>query len=107
MGRVWDGWRTSRVSLCANGGSGLCWRSDGKEIFYVSQDGRLMAAEVKVNGASLEVGRTQPLFGGLGMSISGNIFDLAPGGQRFLVILPTAQQVAPDPSLSCKTGPQV
>jgi eukaryotic-like serine/threonine-protein kinase len=85
-----------RVRISADGGYQPLWRSDGKEIFYLSPDGRLMAVEVKVNGASLEVGRTQSLFGGLAILQTGYIYDVATGGQRFLVLLPTTQPV-PEP----------
>jgi Tol biopolymer transport system component len=74
-----------KVQISANGGSQNRWRSDGKEVFYIGLDGRLMAAEIKAKDASLEVGRIEPLFGGFQVGIGPLPYDVAPGGQRFLV----------------------
>jgi eukaryotic-like serine/threonine-protein kinase len=38
------------------------WRGDGKELFYVAPDRKLMSVEVKPNTASLEHTTPQPLF---------------------------------------------
>jgi Tol biopolymer transport system component len=74
-----------KVQISANGGYQNRWRSDGKEVFYVGLDGKLMAAEIKTSGASLEVGRIEPLFGGFQVGTGPLPYDVAPGGQRFLV----------------------
>jgi len=64
------------------------WRRDGREIFYVSpSDDKIMAAEVKANGSSFEVGAVRALFEirpyfGL---FTANLFDVTPDGQRFIV----------------------
>ncbi|MBI2946541.1 MAG: PD40 domain-containing protein, partial [Verrucomicrobia bacterium] len=42
--------------------SNLHWPGDGKEIFYLAPDNRIMAAEVKPNGDTLEIGTIHPLF---------------------------------------------
>jgi hypothetical protein len=84
-----------KLQISPSGGTQPRWRSDGREIFYIGTDGRLMATEVKANGASLEVGRVQPLFGGLQAGSTRAIpYDVAPGGQRFLV---NVQVALPDP----------
>jgi Tol biopolymer transport system component len=60
------------------------WRKDGKEIFYLAPDNKLMAAEVNGQGATLEVGAVRALFeihrGGGGIA-----YDATADGQRFLV----------------------
>lgn len=48
-----------RISV--NGGNEPKWRSDGKELFYLAADGRLMAVGVKP-GPDLEIGSPTPLF---------------------------------------------
>ena len=50
--------------LSAGGGVHPRWRADGREIFYVAPDGRLMATPVTIgsNGQSLETGTPLPLF---------------------------------------------
>ncbi len=37
------------------------WRSDGREIFYSTTDGMLMAVEVSIKGAKIEIGSARPL----------------------------------------------
>src|SRR5215831_3913966 len=37
------------------------WRRDGKELFYLSTDNRIMAAEVNTGGSSFGIGATKPL----------------------------------------------
>ena len=83
-----------KLQISANGGTQARWRSDGKEIFYISPDGRLMAVQVKANTASLEVGRVQPLFANLPSRAGPNLYDVAPGGQRFLVDVQPERSVA-------------
>ncbi|HWX92876.1 MAG TPA: hypothetical protein VNY29_09610 [Terriglobales bacterium] len=45
----------------AGGGEEPRWRRDGKELFYLAPDGRLMGAEVKT-GAGFEAGFPGALF---------------------------------------------
>jgi hypothetical protein len=83
------------------GGGFPRWRHDGKEIFYVAADNKLMAAEVNGQGAGFEVGAARPLFElqpGLGY-----FYDVARDGQRFLVI-PPMDQTGSDLSTSSSTG---
>jgi hypothetical protein len=60
------------------------WRRDGKEIFYLAPDNKLMAAPVNGQGSAFEVGVVRPLFdtrrGG-----PRSVYDVSPDGQRFLV----------------------
>ena len=44
------------------GGTQPRWRRDGREIYYVAPDNKLMAVEVKPSGAALEVGSPKELF---------------------------------------------
>jgi eukaryotic-like serine/threonine-protein kinase len=50
--------------ISTNGGSQVRWRRDGKELFYVSLDGRLMAVPIRIatNAAPPEVGTPVMLF---------------------------------------------
>src|SRR5262245_37897965 len=66
------------------GGSCPRWRGDGKEIFYLAADNKLMAAEVKIKGSVLEIGAVRPLFETLPAQ-QGRDFDVTADGQRFLV----------------------
>jgi hypothetical protein len=60
------------------------WRRDGKEIYYLSLTGEVMAAEVAVRSGALEVGKVQKLFGGLDITKSYPYIPAA-DGQKFIV----------------------
>ena len=47
--------------VSTNGGSTPVWSRDGKELFYIAADQKLMAVDVK-NGAEFEAGVPKPLF---------------------------------------------
>ncbi len=80
------------------GGSMPRWRRDGKELFYLSGAGEIMAAEVNGTGQEFQVGAARPLFHALlrtGPSrydltaTSEQIgFDASPDGQSFVVNSP-------------------
>ena len=74
-----------RLLVSTSGGSRPKWRGDGKEIFYLSATGELMAAAVKDNGASLEIGIPKPLFQ---MYLAPFLpsFDVSSDGQRILAV---------------------
>jgi serine/threonine protein kinase/Tol biopolymer transport system component len=76
-------WQVSR-----GGGEEPRWRRDGKELFYLAPDGKLMAADVKI-GAGLEAGFPNGLFiTHLRQPISAMDFysyDVTADGQKFLV----------------------
>jgi Tol biopolymer transport system component len=80
-----------QVSLA--GGALARWRRDGKEIFFIAPDQKLMAAEVSAKGVALEIGDVHPLFGPLttGWGFS---YDVSLDGQKFLAVVPPEQSGA-------------
>ena len=52
----------ARTQVSTTGGTQVRWSADGREIFYVAQDGRMMAVSIALNGTSPEVERPVPLF---------------------------------------------
>jgi Tol biopolymer transport system component len=67
-----------KVRVSVSGGSEPKWRRDGRELFYIARDGKLIAVEVKA-AATFEVGATRTLFEvSLGYTFTAD-------GQRFLV----------------------
>jgi Tol biopolymer transport system component len=75
----------SKFQISNAGGSQPRWRRDGKELFYISTDDKLMAVEVKI-GNTFEAGPPQPLFDMPLNSYVRWLYQPAADGQRFLVI---------------------
>jgi Tol biopolymer transport system component len=77
-------WQVSR-----DGGDEPHWRRDGKELFYLSGDKRLVAVEVRVNPTAFEVGVSTALFAprptGIESQSAWNRYAVTADGQRFLV----------------------
>jgi hypothetical protein len=76
-----------QISL--EGGFSPRWRRDGKEIFYVGPERKLMSAAVNVKGDALEVAQVRPLFGPVSFNDAFYYdYDVSADGQRFLVLPP-------------------
>jgi Tol biopolymer transport system component len=79
------------------GGASPRWRRDGRELFYLSADGKLMAVEVDGSSDRFEAGVPGPLFETLVGAISGDSpYDVAADGRRFLVKV-LVEEKAPAP----------
>ena len=87
--------------MSANGGAQVRWRRDGKELFYIALDGRLMAVPIRVGSTAqtIEAGSPVPLFatrvGGALSYPENQQYDVSPDGQRFLIN--TIIEEAPSP----------
>jgi Tol biopolymer transport system component len=69
-----------------NGGTQSRWRSDGKELYYLSNDGKLMVVEVKPGG-SFEASALRALFDlAPSRALGGNGYVLTAAGDRFLFV---------------------
>src|SRR5262249_26519380 len=53
---------SSRVQVSTNGGTQPRWRADGKELYFIAPDRKLMAVPVTVVGTNFEPGKAAPLF---------------------------------------------
>jgi len=73
--------------ISTQGGASPVWRPDGKEIFYMADDARLMAAAVSFTASGMEIGSERPLFQ-LRPGGPRSFYDVAPDG-RFLVVSST------------------
>jgi WD40 repeat protein len=73
-------WLVSR-----RGGFQARWRHDGKELFFMAPDSKLMAAEVNSEGRDFEVGGITALFETHFPYAPYHAFDVSTDGQRFLV----------------------
>ena len=84
--------------VSTGGGEQPRWRGDGKELFYLSSDGKMMAAPVTI-GANFDAGTPVPLFQATPRppvaSAELFVYDVSRDGQRFLIITPVKQETAP------------
>jgi Tol biopolymer transport system component/DNA-binding winged helix-turn-helix (wHTH) protein len=78
--------------ISTNGGSQVRWRRDGKELFYVALDGRLMSVSIHIasNAQAPEVGTPVTLFapqlgGAVERADFRHQYMVSADGQRFLV----------------------
>jgi hypothetical protein len=71
------------------------WRPDGKELYYVATDQKLMALPIKLS-STVEQGTPQPLFPVPQIGATFVTFVYAPShdGQRFLVNVPAGGEAA-------------
>jgi serine/threonine protein kinase len=60
------------------------WKGDGKEIYYISRDGKMTAVKVNAVGNSFSVGEVETLFDAFAKGIS-YLLDASKDGQKFLV----------------------
>ena len=89
---------TSKWQVSIDGGTSAKWRRDGKELYYLSADSNLMAADVSPGGSVFQVGAVRPLFrvllrtGPSRLDLSSTSeqigYDSAPDGTWFLVNSP-------------------
>jgi len=79
-------WRVS-----SDGGHSPVWRSDGKELFFISSDSKVMSVAVRP-GASFDGAAATPLFQVPGDMLDLTVvtqYDVSPDGQSFLMNLDT------------------
>jgi Tol biopolymer transport system component len=82
--------KVNRWQITANGGSEPVWKPDGRELYYLAPDGKLMAVAVK-SGPTFEAGQISELFQ-TALSPSGpaanpfaHRYAVSNDGQRFLI----------------------
>jgi eukaryotic-like serine/threonine-protein kinase len=83
---------SGKWQISSAGGSQPRWRRDGKEIFYIAPDKKLMAVEIKA-GSAFEVGVPRVLFN-TQIKVTDPFFeyDVSPDGARFLVNTVAAEE---------------
>jgi eukaryotic-like serine/threonine-protein kinase len=82
------------LPISREGGQFPRWREDGKELFFVSPDGTMMAARIDTTGG-FSAGAPQPLFPTQLEAGSNRPYAVAKDGGRFLIPLP----INPNPPL--------
>lgn len=76
---------SAKWQISNGGGEEPKWREDGKELFYRTEEGVLMAVEISLAGGRVSVGATESLFEVSEDSICGS-YDVSADGQRFITM---------------------
>ena len=83
--------------VSTSGGRQSRWRPDGKELYYLSPDDKLMAVTIQEKSGSLEIGNPQTLFQANLAKTTGLVpYDVAVDGKKFVLLTPPAQSI-PEP----------
>jgi Tol biopolymer transport system component len=81
---------TGKWQISVSGGTDPTWRRDGKELFFLSPDEKLMAVDVNTNAGTFQAGIPQELF--QAQTIPAwywrNIYVPSADGQRFMMLTP-------------------
>jgi len=89
-----------KFQISADGGVQPRWRRDGKELFYIGPDRKLMALDVKTS-PRFEYDTPKVLFDpsilGGAANYTFSRYDVAPDGKRFLVVSAAADNPAAEP----------
>lgn len=83
--------------ISENGGSGPMWRKDGKELYYIDLEGKLMAVSVTA-GSDFKAGVPKALFQTPPSVSADNVLGQwapSPDGKRFLFLVPENQDTPP------------
>ena len=87
---------TGKLQVSVAGGSMPCWKGDGKELYYLTPDNKLMAAEIREANGSSQVSATKALFqtAASPTRTGGSPYDVTADGKRFLVATQTSDQTS-------------
>jgi WD40 repeat protein len=82
--------------ISTQGGRDPMWRRDGKELFYISPDGRMLSVDIAA-GATFQAGVPKALFDGVRSNDNqlGRSYAVTADGQQFLVIRPDRARAIP------------
>lgn len=80
--------RSGKWLISSAGGTRPAWRGDGKELFYIQPDHKLMAVDVKTE-PQFQLGTPHALFDTPTVASASSIYsryDVTPDGKRFLML---------------------
>ena len=78
---------SGKVQVSTDGGNRPRWRRDGRELFYLSSERKMMVVDVNATAATFETGRPRELFQTrvVGSAVMVPTYDVTADGQRFLI----------------------
>ena len=81
---------TRRAKVSTGGGTQPRWRPDGRELFYLAPDGKMMSVSIRGND-TFETDAPRPMFNTpLDPRALRQTYAVSPDGQRFLLQMPSA-----------------
>jgi eukaryotic-like serine/threonine-protein kinase len=81
-----------RRQISIGGGVQPTWRKDGKEVFYLTQEGKLMSVDVTL-GSPMRAGVPKPLFQSNATAFySQEVYSPTADGNRFLFVEPETRE---------------
>jgi eukaryotic-like serine/threonine-protein kinase len=82
------------IPISTNGGAQPRWRGDGKELYYLSLYGKMMAVDIRGDG-KIEPGAPRELFdSGLNVDPQDDQYAVTRDGQRFLLLKPLSENAS-------------
>ncbi len=89
-----------RKRVSSDGAEKMAWSKDGRQIFYIQRDGKMVSVEVKADGPTFEHGSPKALFETRTMFQygGGDNFDVTPDG-KFLLGTLVGEPTAPAPTV--------
>jgi eukaryotic-like serine/threonine-protein kinase len=76
---------TGKWLVSTAGGHFPLWRHDGRELFYLSLDNKIISAEIAAQSTSLAIGKVTPLFQASPVSTNGWPYDVSSDGKTFVI----------------------
>ena len=82
---------SSKLQISTAGGSQPRWPREGKEIYYIAPDGKMMAVAVELSGDPFKADSPKALFQTRSVAVTHTIhqYDVTADGQKFLMNLDT------------------
>lgn len=76
-----------RLQISSGGGEGPRWREDGREIYFYSRAGAMMAVSIAMAGSEARVGNPRKLFQATieSNTFSSPAYDVTPDGKKFII----------------------
>jgi hypothetical protein len=102
---------TGKWQISTDGGRYVRWAHSGRELFYLKEDGTMMAVDVQTDGPAFKAGtprrlfKSNPILANHRGSTVDIPYDVSSDGQRFLIKRASAPQRRTRRSRWCSTGP--
>jgi Tol biopolymer transport system component len=79
---------SAKWQVSYHSGTNPRWSGDGKELFFLSRDNKMMATTIRTSDTNVEADPPRDLFPTSGFGGEENPYDVSADGQRFLLSVP-------------------